>query len=145
MYLKATIIYRCIFFWIWDYDDFTGIIFCYFYLWVRWPIIQLFSDQQTCIFFKRNIVMLRRLQGSKTFVCAYKLLRFCTNTQKFQTLVPAKIVTLRYTCRPQSRVLMLVCDIFHHPALPTVWLCFWVVVRAFQRQVEGKYLCSGRR
>ena len=34
--------------------------------------------------------MLRRLQANKTFVCAYKILRFCGNPQKFQTLVPTK-------------------------------------------------------
>ena len=39
-----------------------------------------------------SIVMLRRLQASKTFVCVYKILCFCANLQK---LVPAKIVTLR--------------------------------------------------
>ena len=33
-------------------------------------------------------VMLRRLQASR-FVCVYKILRFCANLQKFQTLVPA--------------------------------------------------------
>ena len=37
-----------------------------------------------------SIVMLRRLQASKTFVCVYKILHFCANLQKFQTLVPAK-------------------------------------------------------
>ena len=37
-----------------------------------------------------SIVMLRRLQASKTIVCVYKILHFCTNLQKFQTLVPAK-------------------------------------------------------
>ena len=72
------------------YYDFMGNIFCYFYVWVRLPIIQLLSDQQARIFFKRNIVMLRRLQVNKPFVCAYKILRFCANPQKFQTLVPAK-------------------------------------------------------
>ena len=34
-------------------------------------------------------VMLRRQQASKTFVCVYKILRFCANPQKFQTLVSA--------------------------------------------------------
>ena len=29
-------------------------------------------------------------------VCEYKILRFGGNPQKYQTLVPAKIVTLRY-------------------------------------------------
>ena len=33
---------------------------------------------------------MRRLQASKTFVCMYKILHFCANPQKFQTLVPAK-------------------------------------------------------
>jgi hypothetical protein len=28
--------------------------------------------------------------------CGYKILRFWANPQKYQTLVPAKIVTLRY-------------------------------------------------
>ena len=39
-----------------------------------------------------SIVMLRRQQASKTFVCVYKILRFCANPQKFQIilLVPAK-------------------------------------------------------
>ena len=39
-------------------------------------------------------VMLRRLQAS--IVCVYEILRFCANPQKFQTLVPQEIVTLRY-------------------------------------------------
>ena len=40
--------------------------------------------------------MLRRLQASKTFVCAYKSLHFCANTQKFLTLVTAeKIIILK--------------------------------------------------
>ena len=37
-----------------------------------------------------SIVMLRRLQASKSFVCVYKILHFCANPQKFQTLVPTK-------------------------------------------------------
>ena len=37
-----------------------------------------------------SIVMLTRLQASKAFVCVYKILCFCANPQKFQTLVPTK-------------------------------------------------------
>ena len=45
-----------------------------------------------------SIVMLRRLQSSKTFVCVYKILCFCANPQKFQTLVPAKNSHLKGMC-----------------------------------------------
>jgi len=37
-----------------------------------------------------SLVMLKRLQASKIFVYVYKILRFCVNLQKFQTLVSAK-------------------------------------------------------
>ena len=49
------------------------------------------------------IVMLRKLQASsKTFVYVYKILHFCANPQKFQTLVPAKNSHLKITlfCEP---------------------------------------------
>ena len=42
------------------------------------------SDQQTRVFFKRNIVMFRRLQASKTFVRAYKITIFGANLQNFK-------------------------------------------------------------
>ena len=63
-----TIILQVNFLRFWNYYDFTGIICCYFYV----SEITNHSDQQTRIFFKRNIVMLRRLQANKNFVCAYK-------------------------------------------------------------------------
>ena len=37
-------------------------------------------------------VMLRRLQANKTFVCAYKILRFCANPQKFETTKKSHLI-----------------------------------------------------
>jgi len=53
-----------------------------------------------------SIALLRRLQASQTFVCVYKISRFCTNPQKFQTLVPAKNSHLKgsETCTIHWRV-----------------------------------------
>ena len=75
-YLKVTIIYRYIFGRFRDYYHFAGINFLLFSL-----VTEMTNN---------SIVMLRRLQASETFVCVYKILRFCANPQKFQTLVPTK-------------------------------------------------------
>ena len=70
------IIYRYIFWWFWDYHHFAGI---------KILLFSLVSEMAN-----HSIVMLTRLQASKAFVCVYKILCFCANPQKFQTLVPTK-------------------------------------------------------
>ena len=61
-------------------------------------LIIIFSDQRTCIVFKRNEVRLRKLQASKTSICTYKILHYCSSLQKFEKLVLTKTDTLIKVC-----------------------------------------------
>jgi len=97
----------------------------HFCLWVRWPIIQWFSDQWTSIHLKRNMV---------TF-CLHVLCPLCQSAKSSNINT---IITLRYAalrCSRKAFIMLLLYFIYAHFHVHNTFQCL-------QEKFTGFYICS---
>ena len=79
------------------------------------------------------MVTLRRLQTSKTSACAYKILCFCSNPQKFQHQYLQKIVTLKGICMhivrfpPELHTIVISNEVYVCLCVVILWQCVYRV------------------